>query len=371
MYENITFERILKRMLDRIPNTFDKREGSVIYDALASAAIEFQNMYIHNDTVLNESFADTQSRVYLIKRCKERGIYVEEATPAIRQGEFSMNVPIGSRFSLNQLNYIVVEKITDCVFKLQCEKVGSEGNLESGTLIPIDYINGLQTAILTDVLVEGKDEEDTEHLRQRYFESLNSQAFGGNVADYKEKLKSLVLKSKEGVSLGTVEGVKIYPAWDGGGTVKAVLLDEKYSKPSDEFIEAVQEATDPVQNQGVGAGFAPIGHVVTVFGCDETQIDIQTTMSFEEGWNWDLIENSVEKAIDDYFTELSTTWEDEKNLTVRISQIETRLLDLEGVLDISNTLLKLSHEVNWNAANLSIDKDSIPVRGSVACITES
>lgn len=352
MYENITFESILKRMLDRIPNTFDKREGSVIYDALATAAIEFQNMYIHNDTVLNESFADTQSRGYLIKRCAERGINAEEATHAIRQGEFNMDVPIGSRFSLNKLNYIVVEKISDGVFKLQCETAGSEGNLESGTLIPIDYINGLQTAILTDVLVPGEDDEDTEHLRQRYFNSFGSQAFGGNVADYKEKVKTI-----DGVG-----GVKVHPVWNGGGTVKVVFTDSTYSKPSSILVDAVQEKTDPIQNQGEGAGFAPIGHVVTVVGCDETIVDIQTKMTFQEGWNWETIKPSVTNVINEYLTELSETWdslEENEGLIVRISQIETRLLDINGVLDISDTTL------NGTAQNLTIGSDSIPVGGSI------
>ena len=46
MYENITYESILQRMLDRIPDDMDKREGAVIYDALAPAAVELQLMYI-------------------------------------------------------------------------------------------------------------------------------------------------------------------------------------------------------------------------------------------------------------------------------------------------------------------------------------
>ena len=39
MSETITYEEILKRMLDRVPSGLDKREGSVIYDALAPAAV--------------------------------------------------------------------------------------------------------------------------------------------------------------------------------------------------------------------------------------------------------------------------------------------------------------------------------------------
>lgn len=40
MFENMSYEGILQRMLDRVPNTFDKREGSIIFDALAPAAME-------------------------------------------------------------------------------------------------------------------------------------------------------------------------------------------------------------------------------------------------------------------------------------------------------------------------------------------
>ena len=33
------FEEIMRRMLSRIPNGIDKREGSIIWDALAPAAL--------------------------------------------------------------------------------------------------------------------------------------------------------------------------------------------------------------------------------------------------------------------------------------------------------------------------------------------
>lgn len=351
MYENITFESILKRMLDRIPNTFDKREGSVIYDALAPAAIELQNLYIQNDVVLNETFADTASRPSLIKRCNERGVKVKGATYAIRQGEFNIDVPIGSRYSLNKLNYAVIEKISDGVFKMQCETAGVVGNLETGTLIPIDYVDGLQTATLTDILVPGEDEEDTEALRQRYFESYDSQSFGGNIAYYKNEVNLL----------NGVGGVKVTRAWNGGGTVKLTIVNSTYDKPSDILVGEVQEKVDPSNHQGEGLGIAPIDHIVTVVGCGETVVNVQTSLSFISGWTWDNVKVSAEKVIDEYFKELASTWEasEKTNLIVRISQIETRLLDLDGVLDVANTTL------NGVAQNLSVDFNNIPVRGSV------
>ena len=344
MYEDVTFEVILSRMLDKVleqnPN-IDTREGSIIYNALAPAAVELQNMYIQLDTILNESFADTETRDYLIKRCAERGVNVEPATYAIRQGEFtptSLDVPIGSRFSLNTLNYIVTEKVSDGVYKLQCETAGYDGNEEFGSLIPIEYIEGLLTATLADVLVPGEDEEDTEHLRLRYYDSLNSQAFGGNITDYKEKVNSI-----DGVG-----GVKVYPVWNGGGTVKLVLIDATYGVPSATLISNVQTAIDPTQNQGTGVGLAPIGHVVTVVGCASTTVNIATNITLQTGWNWEDVLPYLQDCIDDYFNELSADWDSSDNIIVRISQIETRLLDLTGVLDIADTTL------NGVAQNLAI-----------------
>ena len=87
-YENITYESILQRMLDRVPNNMDKREGSIIYDALAPAAVELQLMYIEFDTILNETFADTAQRDYLVRRAAERGITPYEATNTILKGEY-------------------------------------------------------------------------------------------------------------------------------------------------------------------------------------------------------------------------------------------------------------------------------------------
>lgn len=74
----------------------------------------------------------------------------------------SVNVPVGSRFSCGLLNYIVTEKIKAGEYQLQCETSGSEANGNIGQLIPINYISGLETAQITELLVPGEDEEGLE-----------------------------------------------------------------------------------------------------------------------------------------------------------------------------------------------------------------
>lgn len=350
MYEDQTYETILQRMLDKVPNTVDKREGSIIYDALAPAAVELQNMYIALDVILNESFADTQSIDYLVKRAAERGIIRKAATYTVLKGEFNIDIPLNSRFSLDELNYVAIEKISTGVYKMQCETVGIIGNTQLGTLIPIDYINGLETAALTEILIPGEDAEDVETLRARYFNSLDSQAYGGNIADYKEKVNAL-----DGVG-----GLKVYPAWNGGGTVKLVLINSDYGLPSSTLIDTVQTAIDPTTNAGEGLGIAPIGHVVTVAGVESTTVDVTTTITYQSGYAWADVEAAVKAAIDAYFLELSKSWADNDNVIVRISQIEIRLLDIGGIVDIAHTAL------NGTEENLVLSADNIPVRGEVS-----
>ena len=86
---------------------------------------------------------------------------------------------------------MVLSQIVPGQYQVQCETAGAIGNQYFGNMIPIDYINGLQTAQLTDLLIPGEDEEDTEHFRQRYFDSFNAQAFGGNRADYLAKVRAI------------------------------------------------------------------------------------------------------------------------------------------------------------------------------------
>ena len=108
MYENVTYESILKRMLDRVSNKIDKREGSIIFDTHSPTAIELQILYMELDTILREGYGDTASREYLIRRCKERGITPYEATNAILKGEFTPTTidVIGQRFNIGSMNFL-------------------------------------------------------------------------------------------------------------------------------------------------------------------------------------------------------------------------------------------------------------------------
>ena len=274
------------------------------------------------------------------------------ASHAVLQGEFTpttLELAIGTRFSCDTLNYVIIEKVSGGVYKLECEMAGTEGNAHFGTLIPIDYIAGLETAELTNLLIPAEDDETAEALRSRYFNSMTSQAFGGNIADYKEKVNAI----------SGVGGVKVTPVWNGGGTVKLTIIDSEYKVPSEELVDLVQNEADPVGHSGGGVGFAPIGHIVTAVGVRSSAVNITTNIIYQNGWNWESAKSYILNAIDGYFKELCRAWDASDNLIIRISQLESKILACEGVLDISGTTL------NGSASNLPLDMDEIPVRGTV------
>lgn len=348
MYEDKTYEALLQAKLARVAASLDKREGSIIFDALAPNSLESAMIYVALDSILNETFVDTASRGYLIKRCAERGISPLPATAAVGVGEFSMDVPLGSRFSCDKYNWTVTEQVGSGKFHLTCETLGADPNGYTGQLIPIEYIDGLATAELTGIIINGEDEEDTETLRLRYLNSFANQSYGFNRGQYIEVVEALP----------GVGGCKPYRAWAGPGTVKLVITNSDYQPPSDELIEQVQTLIDPTQNSGEGIGLAPIDHEVTVFGAVGEAINIETVLALAPGWELADVMPYVEAALDAYYKELNMTWRKEDGLLVRVSQIEARLLALNGVVDIIGT------KINGQTNNIPLDPDAVAMRGT-------
>lgn len=344
MFEDKTYEKLMEEKLKSIPSDIDKREGSIVYDALAGNSIETVEMYIALEDFYKETFGSTASREYLIERAKERGVFPKPASAGIYKGVFNIEISIGSRFSLNEYNYVVIEKLEDGFeYKLECEIVGEGPNGNLGDLIPIEYIEGLTEAKLTEILIPGEDEEETEKFRKRYLESFEPQAFGGNIKDYEEKT----------LSISGVGAVKVTPVWKGGGTVRLTILDSIFSPASSELIRTVQEKIDPTQD-GNGLGLAPIDHRVTVDTPTKVTINITTTVELNDV-EWGTIETEVGEIISNYLLELRKTWAEESNLIVRIAQIESRILNVDGVVDISNT------KINGKTENLTLDKYEVPI----------
>lgn len=396
MFEDKSYSVLMQSALARLPADMDKREGSMLWDGIAPAMAELALLYLGLDFVLQATYISSAPREYLIKRAAERGLTPKPASEAVFRAEFDVEVPVGSRFSCRDLNFVVTTKLADG-WQVICETPGSLANSYAGQLIPIDYINGLTRAELVELLIPGDDEEETETFRQRVLDSLQAQAFGGNQADYRAQV----------LAIPGVGGVKVRSVWNGGlrpakfipnaavqswyaaniaslpaevagwlqavynaaadkwltvgGVVRLVIQAADGSAPTAELIDRVQELIDPEQNAGEGLGLAPIGHVVQVVGVQAEPVDVKLHLTYAPGWDWPAAQSYILAVVDAYFAELAAGWPESDFLTVRISQIESRILAgcAAMVADIGGT------RINGQEANLQLAADSIPKRGDV------
>lgn len=404
MFESKTYEALLASALSRVTSAVDKREGSMVMNGVAPSMAELAQLYIAADFVFKATYLLTAPREYLILRAKDRNMSPYPASAAVFRAVFNIDVPVGTRFSCEDLNFVVTGRLTDDTdtdtrlsHEVTCETVGTVANGYTGALIPVEYVNGLTTAELVELIIPGDDEEETETFRQRVLDSYQSQAFGGNQADYIEKVRAIA----------GVGAVKVHAVWNGdispsemvpgdevtawyeatvgsleasvaswltaiytaalnrkltvGGSVRLVVMASNHAVPSDTFLDEIQTAVDPVQNAGEGLGLAPIGHVVNVVGVEPETVNITLNLTYAAGWDWDAVKSYVEAVIDGYFAELAESWATAEYLTVRISQIESRILSecSAMITDIGNT------KINGVEQNLVLGADSIPVRGAV------
>lgn len=352
MYEDKTYKSILADAKNDIGDEVIKVEGSLVHNALSALAYEMEKLYIQIDYIIEQSHAGTADIEHLEMIALDRAIIRKSATNAYVKAEFNVVVPIGSRYNLKGYNYRAVEVINDSLhqYKMIVEETGAGPNSLRGELIPIDYVEGLESAKVTELLVAGDDEESKESLYKRYLESFTSQSFAGNIAAYKEKFATI-----QGIG-----GAKIYPTWKGAGTVKAVLISSDYTAVSDYLIGQIRSEAVPAK--GSGYGWAPIGHDLTIESVKEVVINVNTQITYATGYSSSNLSEKIKEKIKEYLKDIAKTWKDGDEHTeaiIYISRLEAVILDVQGVLDVNNTAL------NKSSGNLTLHSDEIPKLGEV------
>lgn len=336
MYGDITYEKILGRMLERIPGDLDKREGSVIFDALAPAAVELQNAYIGLGWTLDQMFAGTAVRESLIRRCAEWGISPHPATKAALKGVFNMDIELGARFSLETLNYTAVERLDAGVYRMECETAGTAGNKLLGKLVPIGFIQGLTRAELTEVLEEGSDEEPTEALLERFLLKVQKPSTSGNRYDY----------YNWAVGCPGVGAAKVFPLADGPGTVKVVVANANRSAAGEELLRLVSDTIEELR---------PIGADVSVVSAAEKRIAVSAKVKLGNGVNLGMVQAAFAAAFMEFLQDHAFDI-----AYVSLARVGNLLLNVAGVEDFTELLL------NGQAGNVALADEEIAVAGTVS-----
>jgi baseplate J-like protein len=350
LYEDKNYKSILADMKKYIGDEIVKSEGSLVHNALSALAYEIEKLYIQMDFIIEQSHAGTADIEHLEMIALDRAIVRKEATNAYVKAEFNTAIPIGSRFSLKGYNYKAVEIINDGLhhYKMMIEETGAGANTLKGDLIPIDFIDGLESAKVTELLVAGDEEEDRDSLYKRYIQSFTSQSFAGNISAYKEKINSF----------SGIGGCKVYPVWNGPGTVKVVVISSDNTVVTEHLLKQLRESANPPN----GYGWTPIGHDLTIESVVAVSLYVETSITFANGYNLKNSETRIIEKITEYLKDIAKVWkngDEHATQTVYISRLEAHMLEVEGVEDVSNT------KINKTPSNLILESNQIPVIGGV------
>lgn len=376
--QKYTYEYILTEALSKVPDNVDKREGSIIRDALSPCCYEAAKHILYLADIIEQTYIETANGLWLDGRVIEGGITRDPATYAKKLGVFKTQLDEPCQISIGQsfstvgdtiLNYTAVQvyanedgDVVPGSYVMQCNTVGSVGNSYIGRIVPNDYIEKLASAEITTLLYPGEEEESDDSLRERFLANLIKTAFGGNIAQYRQWAKEIP-------GLG---GVQVYPVWAGGGTVKLSIIDTDYNSCSSEFCQTILEKFDPENSggeTGLGLGIAPIGHKVTVSTPLPRTINVSGKITLLPGYKLETLMPDIKATLENYLLSLREAWEnsdDENNysVTVYLGRINFAILNVKGVSSAYE--LKLNETDTDIKLTETSSLQEIPVLGTVS-----
>lgn len=352
-----TFDALMNDMLARVPDTLNKRDGSLIKTSLAAAAWTIEGLYLDLSWVQRQAYGATASTDCLDNIAAECGLTRKPAVPTVRYARFNIAPPIGTVFSVRGVSdspYFELtkeavndpdEEYEDAPFigQVTCQTAGSIGNAYSGELSTVNFVPGLMTAIMLGIVTVGEDEETDSALRERYKLAVGAVQFAGNIAAYKT-----FMLSQSGVG-----AVQVYPVWDGPGTVKISAISGDFEPLSPAQVAILQEAVCPPESGSLtpsdgGYGMAPIGAVVTVTTASVYTVNVTANIVIVSGSARTIaeIQADAQEQIGAYLKGLCENWgkmeswnSAQYTIKLYVNRFVAILNDLDGVEVANNVLL--------------------------------
>ncbi|MBI6873733.1 baseplate J/gp47 family protein [Clostridium aciditolerans] len=345
--ENNLTDDILKRMIDNIPSDVDKSEGSFIYDSLSPVSKELEKSYASNDDILRRTDPYRAIGEDLEKITKPYGITRKPGKKALAQilvkAVMGTNLKSGSIFQTKSgLVYKTIEDIIvtneSTIVSAEASEVGSKYNVPANiiTEVPVQ-ISGIISVTNPNPIKNGYDVEDDESLRKRYFERLQTPATSGNKYHYRNWAKEVT----------GVGDAKVFPLWNGNGTVKVIIINSNKRAADSNLVNAVKNHIE--ENR-------PIGSDVTVVSAKEKLINISVTLVIDTKlYTLNQVQASIENNLIKYFKEISFIGN-----YISYASIGNLIFNTDGVIDYSNLL------VNGGILNVTLEDEEMPVLGTVS-----
>lgn len=330
-YNTETHEVVKSRILTNINSDLAKMEGSTLSNIASGVAIDIAQLYAALSTTEDLVFIKDTFDEFLDTRINEFGLYRklgERATGEIYiEGVEGTAIDNGTKIEYGGLIYTVIQDIVlksdveQNVTPVQADDIGLKYNLNANTEFNLIESNSNVTRISNRVQFKGGTERETDdEFRERFVIYMTDKATSGNVADYMQWA----------TSVDGVKDARVYPLWNGNGTVKVVIFGDSNAKVDEQILKNCQNFINSKK---------PIGADVTVVTPTELKINITATLTLESGAILENVKSEFLMLVNEYFKDAR-----EKIAYIKVLGI---LANMKDIVNIQN--LKL------NGANNDID----------------
>ena len=335
------YSEILDDMLAEVPDHIDKRDNtSFMFMALAPVAKAIYDVHLSCLWTLNQMFLQTQDSAFLLLNAEQYNIYPYPANQATVMGEFDVQVPIGSEFhtEAEQIAFTVIKFIKTenekFYYELDSTIKSPDANIESGRLIPDDYIPDLTHSRVVELLIPGRTVENIEAFRTRFANERKQNIFGWNSDQYNSEVKKI-----KGV--GQVRTEHHQPTFAGDYDVAVHILNSDNKTPTQALVDVV---SDFLLNN------TPFTHFPKVFGTQSDNVSVEVKITIDPMYAFGVIEIQAKEKIEELIESINSRWEfANRPLVLRVAQITAVLFEIDGVVDVPE--VKINGSPNNFVAN--------------------
>ena len=116
-------------------------------------------------------------------------------------------------------------------------------------------------------------------------------------------------------------------------------MDPEFNPITEAFRNQLKELLDPEESTGQGVGIAPIGHYITVTTPIKKEIDVGLNVEIENTYTLGTIKEAIQEKIEEYFKGVRKMFGQNVNLTLYRARIIEKVLEVEGVLNVTDVSL--------------------------------
>lgn len=311
----------------------------------------------NNMEIINDNWSlDTAAGVYLDEKAKDYGMtrhYAQYATGQVTfTGTDGTMVPGGTIIAAPDygVRFVTQESVAiaqgTAMVAATCLVTGPAGNVPAESVTQIaDQVQGVASVNNEAAFSGGVDREDDDSFRMRIYFKIRYPATSGNVYHYQQWA----------TEVSGVGAVKVFPLWDGPGTVKVSILDANGDPASEELIDEVQAYIDP-EPQQTGEGQAPVGALVTVATAEAKPVDVSATVTLGSTGNLETVKMDFTEALKAYFRQIAY---DGETVSVSPARVGNLLFNVQGLVDYANLTL------NGGTAAVTIGEEEVHSVGEV------